>query len=467
MIINIILDDSRNGITDSALTALSINDRIKNMTSNSSTGLTDRSTCAFPLKLPLDNAAKIYPAARGRRTPSMFRLSMELTDNVDKEILGQALASTLKRMPSFAQHLRRGFFWYHLEHSEQCPPIAEEICNPCVYLNVKENSEFQLRVSCYGKRIAVDFFHVLTDGTGGMSFLKTLAAEYISIKYEVTIPRASGVLDCKEEPQKDEYEDSFLRYAKPMKVSRLEEPAYHIRGTREPYGEIHITTGIMPLHEIQAKAKEYGATVNELLTALLLLAVRGIQQKESSPIRRRQQVKVCIPINLRRHFPSRTLRNFTSYANLGITPALGSYTLEETIAVIRHGMALEASKKMLTAKFSTNVASEKNLFIRMTPLFLKDPLLKTFYMMVGDRYSSVTLSNLGLVMLPEELAQYVDRISFMIGSGLNPVACSCVSFGDKLCFNISRTIEEPLLEKQFFTMLAGMGIHVMLESNRR
>jgi len=431
------------------------------------TKLIDSNTHAFPLYLPLDNAAKIYPPAKGRRSPSMFRLSMELTETVDREVLQLALRGTLNRMPSFSQHLKRGFFWYHFEHSQEVPPISEEIRNPCVYLNVKKNKGFQFRVSCYGKRIAVDFFHVLTDGTGGMSFLKTLVAEYISLRHGAIIPRGNGILDCEEPPQKTEYEDSFLKYAKPVKQSRYEKPAYHIKGTREEYGVIHITTGIMSLNEVHAKAKEYGATINEFLVASLILAIYNIQRLENHPFRKKQAVKVCIPINLRKHFPSHTLRNFTSYANLGIVPSLGDYTLEETIAIIRHGMALEASKKNLTAKFSTNVASEKHWFLRITPLYLKDPIMKLYFIMNGDRYNSVTLSNLGLVRLPEELEKYVERISFMLGSGQNPVSCACASYGDKLCFNITRTIEEPLVEKQFFTMLAGMGINVTLESNRR
>ena len=427
----------------------------------------EENNSAFPQCLPLDNAAKIYPAAKGRRSPSMFRLSMDLTEEIDRNVLEAALERALKRMPSFSQHLKRGFFWYHLEHRQDMPPVSDDIRNPCVYLNEKKNNGFQLRVSSYRNRISVDYFHVLTDGTGGMVFLKTLVAEYISLKYKVMIPRGNGILDCSEAPQKAEYEDSFFRYAKPMGISRLEKPAYHIRGTREEYGIISITTGIMPLDEIHSKAAQYGATINEYLTAVLILAIYNIQQKESNPFRRKQAVKVCIPINLRKHFPSSTLRNFTSYVNLGIVPTLGSYTIEEVIAIIRHGMALEANKKMLTAKFSSNVKSEKNTFLKLAPLYLKDPIMKMYYIMNGDRYNSTTLSNLGLVRLPDEMAKYVDRIGFMLGAGLNPVSCSCVSFENKLCFYISRTIEEPLVEREFFTMLADMGIHITLESNRR
>jgi len=427
---------------------------------------TGKNNTDFPLWMPLDNAAKIYPAAKSKRTPSMFRLSMELTEDIDRDILAIALKSTLKRMPSFSQHLKSGLFWYYLEHHSDSPPIWPDINNPCVYLDVAANRGFQFRVSCYQRRIAIDFFHVLTDGTGGMVFLKTLVAEYVTLKYGADIPRGKGILDCKSSPLKEEFEDSFLKYAKSVKLSRKEAPAYHIQGTREPLGVIHITTGIIPLDEIHAKAGKSGATINEYLVAVLILAIYNIQQTDSNDVRKKQAVKVSIPINLRKRFSSNTLRNFTSYVNLGIVPTLGSYTLEEVIGIIKHGMALEVNEKMLTAKFSSNVAAEKNPAMKITPLFLKNPIMRLYYILYGGRYNSTALSNLGLINLPDEMAKYVERISFLIGAGDNPVACSCASFGNALCFNITRTIAEPLLERQFFTMLVDLGIHVAIESNK-
>jgi hypothetical protein len=421
----------------------------------------------FPPHMPLDNAAKIYPAARSKRCPAMFRLSITLTEDIDQAVLTDALKIALHRMPSFSQHLKRGFFWYYLEHNGGAPPVRPDINNPCVYLNAGKNRDFLLRVSYYGRRIAVDFFHALTDGTGGMAFLKTLTAEYLTLKYGAEIPRDEGILSCGDMPREEEYEDSFFRYAKSVKISRRETPAYHIRGTREALGTIHITTAVMPLAEIKTKARELDATVNEFLAAVMISAIHKIQREENRPFRRKQAVKIGIPINLRKRFPSCTLRNFTSYVNLGIAPRLGSYSLAETVATLKHAMALKASDKMLAAKFSTNVASEKNKLLGAAPLFVKDPVLKFYYLKDGDRYNSATLSNLGLVVLPEEMARYVERLGFMLGAGHNPIACACVCFGGKLCLTITRTIAEPLVERAFFTALAAMGIRVALESNQR
>lgn len=417
--------------------------------------------------MKLDNAAKIYPAAKSKKWPGLFRLSMELTEDIDVDILSIGLERTLKRLPSFSQKLGCGLFWYYLEHQDNTPPVQKDSNNPCVYLDTKANKDFLFRVRYYGRRIAVEFFHVLTDGTGGMCFLKTLVAEYLTLKYDIGIPRSADIIDCNAVPIGDELEDSFLKYARHISKSRKEQSAYHISGTREEIGAINIITGIMPVHEISVKAKEYSVTVNELLTSVLIMAIYNVQQNEMSTRKRKKLIKVCVPINLRKFYPSHTLRNFASYVNLGIDPTLGQYTLEEIIKTVKYTMGLEATEKMMNAKMSTNVSSEKNKIIRVIPLFLKNPLMKLIHYLDGDRYNSTTLSNLGMIKLPNEMVCYVDRIDFMLGAGQNPIACSCVSFKDTLYFNISRTIVEPLVEQNFFTLLVKMGIHIKLESNQR
>lgn len=71
-----------------------------------------------------------------------------------------------------------------------------------------------LRVLVYHDRIAVEFFHAITDGTGGTIFLKTLLAEYLCQKYGITVPAEDGVLGRLEGARTEEaLEDSFLRYA--------------------------------------------------------------------------------------------------------------------------------------------------------------------------------------------------------------------------------------------------------------
>ncbi len=422
----------------------------------------------IPAWMKLDNAAKIYPPARTRGWTAMFRLSITLTEPVDPDALEKAQRTALERIPTFAYRLRRGVFWYYFEHMEGAPELQKDVGNPLVRMDLNENGHFMYRVRYYGRRIAVEFFHALTDGTGGMSFLLTLAAEYLRVKYGADIPAGGPILDPGIAPQQEEMEDSFLKHARDVGASRAERPAYHARGTPEHTHFLNITTGIMPQAAVVAKAKEYGVSVTALLTALLVDSLQEIQFADARKRMRRLPVKVLVPVNLRRFYGARTLRNFASYVNVGVNSQYGRHSFVEILNAVRHTMGLEISEKTLNARMSANVNAEKNLLVRAMPLILKAPFLRLMFVLQGDRYNSTTLSNLGEVTLPEAMRGYVSRLDFLLGApARNPVTCACVSYGGNVYLNFSRRIREPMVERAFFTALVKMGVPVKVESNRR
>ena len=73
------------------------------------------------LWLKLDNAAKIYPAAKRRTWVNLFRLSATMSETVDPEILKSALKITAKRFPYISVAVKRGLFWYYLEETDLLP----------------------------------------------------------------------------------------------------------------------------------------------------------------------------------------------------------------------------------------------------------------------------------------------------------------------------------------------------------
>ncbi len=418
--------------------------------------------------IKLDNAAKIYPAARSRNWTAIFRVSAELTEPIDPKILAEAQKLTLKRFPGFSYRLRSGMFWYYLEQVDGMPRIQKDVANPCVRMDLRENDGFMFRVRYHEKRIALEIFHVLTDGTGGITFLKTLVAEYLRIKYGLFIPRDESILDIDEIPDKSELEDSFMRFSREVSVSRKETAAYRINGTPEEPHFMNIVTGMMPADIVAKRAKEYGGTITEFLTAVLILSIRKVQQQEMKARRRNMPVKVCVPVNLRKFYPTRNLRNFSSFINPGIDPKYGEYTLPETVQMVKHFMGLEGTEKKLNVRMSTNVHSEQNPIIRVMPLFIKNQALRIAFKLNGDRTSSTTLSNLGNQTLPEPMSDYVTRLDFMLGSlKYNPVTCACVSYNNLMTINFTRSIKEARVERNFFTQLVKLDIPVCLESNRR
>jgi len=415
--------------------------------------------------LRLDNAAKIYPAAQRRSWSALFRLSLDLHEEIDPDLLSEALKATLERYPSFRVSMKRGLFWFYLDHNDALPPVLPDVCCPCPYLNRKQNSNFCLRVRYYQKRIAVEFFHVLTDGTGGLSFLKTLSAEYLRLKKGLSLPKGSVRL-CGEVPSDSEMKDSFLDYAGDFSLSRKEPDSFKITGQLEDDRFVHLTCGSLDEEQVLAKAKEHGATVTEYLTAVMIAALLNIQYREVKNKRRLRPVKICVPVNLRRFFDSETVRNFSSYVNPGIDPRMGDYTFDEIVKSVRCQMGCEITRQSLNAKFNANVRDEKNLLLRFVPLFLKNMVMKTVFRLVGDRKTSTNISNLGVLRLPEELAKEVTRADFILGPlSENPVACGVLSYGGKLRFNITRTICDPKTEREFFSLLVKDGLSVEIESN--
>ena len=416
----------------------------------------------------LDNAAKIYPAAKRRNWNNFFRLSATLTEPVDTEVLRRALDVTVRRFPSIAVRLRRGAFWYYLEEIPKAPAIQAEKSCPLAHAPFYEVRQCAFRVLVYHERIAVEFFHALTDGTGALVFLKSLLAEYLSQKYGLVIPAEKGVLGRLEEPSAEEVEDSFARYAGDVKLSRREATAYHLSGTPEPDGYKDIVTMMIPADKLRDCARGFGISVTELLCAAMMQAILDIQAKDVPRRAARKPVKVLLPVNLRTLFPSATLRNFASYITPEIDPRMGDCSFDELCQLVHHKMGMENNRRTMRAKFAANVASERSPVLRVMPLFIKNIAMKAVFDAVGECKSCLCLSNLGRVELPEVMTPYVTRMDFIIGvQARAPHNCGVITWNGTAYINCIRNIREPALELAFYRVLHRLGLPVKVESNTR
>ena len=416
----------------------------------------------------LDNAAKIYPAAKRRNWNNFFRLSATLTEPVDTEVLRRALDVTVRRFPSIAVRLRRGAFWYYLEEIPKAPAIQAEKSCPLAHAPFYEVRQCAFRVLVYHERIAVEFFHALTDGAGALVFLKSLLAEYLSQKYGLVIPAEKGVLGRLEEPSAEEVEDSFARYAGDVKLSRREATAYHLSGTPEPDGYKDIVTMMIPADKLRDCARGFGISVTELLCAAMMQAILDIQAKDVPRRAARKPVKVLLPVNLRTLFPSATLRNFASYITPEIDPRMGDCSFDELCQLVHHKMGMENNRRTMRAKFAANVASERSPVLRVMPLFIKNIAMKAAFDAVGECKSCLCLSNLGRVELPEVMTPYVTRMDFIIGvQARAPHNCGVITWNGTAYINCIRNIREPALELAFYRVLHRLGLPVKVESNTR
>lgn len=416
----------------------------------------------------LDNAAKIYPASHNRYWSNLFRLSATLYEDVDLKVLEQAIKNTIPRFPSIAAKLSEGLFWYHLIPVNEPPAIMAEYSYPLAHMTKKEMKTCAFRVIVYRKRIALEIFHSLTDGTGGLIFLKSLVAEYLELKHEIEIPCEFGVYSRKEHPKHYEIEDSFIKNAAPVKETRKDTTAWKIDGTPEEDGFLNITNFQMSADVIWRLAHEKKVSVNTFLAAVMMKSILNLQLDLIQNPKKYKPVKVLIPINLRPIFNSKTLRNFALYTIPELDPRLGDYTLDEIINIVHHKVGTYATKKNMAKMIETNVADERLLILRLIPLFIKNIVMKMVFNSVGEKKSCLSFSNLGEVRLPEIMRKYIERIDFILGPQAQaPYNCSAYSYRGILNVTFSRDIKEARLETYFFRELQKLGVEVTVQTNQR
>ena len=415
----------------------------------------------------LDNAAKIYPAARRRNWSNVFRQSVTLYEKVDTDVLTSALNVTIKRFPTIAARLRKGAFWYYLQEVESAPNIKEEYSYPLTYMSKEEMRHCAFRVIVYNNRIAVEFFHSLTDGTGALIFLKNLVAEYLEQKHNITIPFENGILDRRLPPTDEEMEDCFPKNASKVPLSRKDTNAWHMYGEPEKDGFLNITCFKIPVKEALDMAHQYNSTLTMFMSAVMMMALYNLQNEKNPTMSRQKLIKLLIPINLRNLFPSNTLRNFAMYTIPEIDPRLGEYTLGEICEIIKHKMGTEFTAKHMSRVIATNVNDEQNPLVRLIPLPLKNAVMKAIFDSVGEKKSCLSFSNIGQIKLPSVMESYIERFDFILGvQAAAPYNCGMLSFGDTIYINFIRNIKDAELERHFFAVLQSLGISVTVESNQ-
>lgn len=414
----------------------------------------------------LDLSAIVYPTLQRRDFSSVYRLSVLLKETVKPDILQQAVDIAMKRFPTYKSALRKGMFWRYLEPNERPGPfVRPDVRNFCMPMSFKSNNRYLVRVYYYDRRISLEAHHSLGDGTGGMYLLQTITAVYLRLLGH-EIPNGYFVMDVEETPDSEEFEDAYMRYANAqVRPERPAEKTYRVRGTKEPFHTFNVIDGIMSVKEVMSVAKSYHATITEYLNAVLLFSL--LQKQEHDFHLKLRPVRLAMPVNLRRFFPSGTMRNFIAMVYPSVDPRLGEYSFEEIVTHVHNYMRYYINEKFLRGDITTNAATQRNPLIRVVPLFIKDFVVRMFYTRVQDKNSSAGLTNMGAMKVPEEMKPLIERFDIYMGMPFSQrTNCAIISFEDTLTVNFASCIIEADVERRFFRKLVEDGIHVTIESNR-
>ncbi|MCR4895329.1 MAG: hypothetical protein K5891_00980 [Lachnospiraceae bacterium] len=409
----------------------------------------------------LDNTANLFPVIAGEGLTNVYRISVTLTEEIVPERLQEALDIILPKFDGFNVRLRKGVFWYYFEENgKPAPRVEEETLFPCRFIRANKNHSYLFRVSYYECRINLEVFHVLTDGMGGLNFIRELTYQYLRLSH----PELRGDEgDRLTAGTSLNLEDSFLRNFKEAKPSGFNrEKAFLIKGETLDPGEFGMIHGYLPIAQLKERTHALGVSINEYLVAVFAWSIYREAAGGKIPER---PIRIAVPVNLRPYYDSVTTKNFFVVVSATFMPEKQDVTFEEVLEAVKTSLRSQINKENLENLFSYSVSNQKNLFLRPIPLPLKGIAMRIVYNWSATA-NTTTMTNVGNVQVEDAYKPYIRRfhacIAMSKGQSLKGTICS---YDGTLVFTFSTILSDTAVEKGFFRKIAEDGIDVTVETN--
>lgn len=403
----------------------------------------------------IDNASILYLSLMRKDHTNTFRFTMTLKEEVCPETLQLAVDRIYRRFPTVIAGFYPGFFHY-LQVPAKVPPHVQPDPGCLVTMTKEEIQSCAYRVYYAGKTVSIEAFHALTDGYGAIASFTTLMAEYLRLKHGIHIPVTDTLVDVEQSPMLNELEDSYLNYENGKPLHLPSRYAYQLPGGCGQREAVRISSLTVPTPEILDAARAHGVSITALISSVMASSVMEIQQRHctSSPAK---PVRIMVPVDLRRLFPSRTLRNFILYALPTMEPQEQSKPLPELLRSFSRQIRSQTERNQLSSIMSYNVKTQRSVFFQFIPLAVKCAFMRLAYRFFGESNSSVTVTNLGNVRLPETMTEFVEDIQVILTPRVrSPYNCAVISYNGRLSINIRRFPKNAELEEVFFQKLQAV-----------
>ena len=409
----------------------------------------------------LDNTANLFPVIAGESMSNVYRISVTLTELVDPDLLQEALDIVLPKFDGFNLRLQKGIFWYYFEENgNPAPKVKEENTYPCRFIEQNKNKHYLFRVTYFKYRINLEVFHVLTDGMGGINFLKELTYQYLRLCHPEIREKVGDDLNCGTSLNR---EDSFIKnYRKSSSRPYQTQKAYLVKGEKLLPGEFGVMHGYMKIPALKEVCHKYGVSINEYLVGVF---VYSVYQECLKGMPSDKPIRVAVPVNLRPYFASNTTKNFFVMVSAEFHPTKEDYTFEEILQTVHESLRAQINKENLEKLFSYNVSNEKVWIARIAPLFLKNMAMKMVYTQ-SALANTTTITNIGNITVEDIYKPYVEMFhAFLAMSKGQHIKGTICSYGDTLVFTFSYDLQDTGIQKAFFRKIAADGIEVQLDSN--
>lgn len=396
----------------------------------------------------LDTAAKLYPLVMGRYRASVFRLSAWLKEDVVPEILQCALNRVRPRFPLFSVVVKKGLFWHYLDGFNGHCRVMQDKDLPCYQIRLSGLRSVPFRVVYYKNRISVEFFHALTDGTGGLIFLKSLLGEYFRI-CGVRFLYSEDVLNVTDPSEPEELVDGFEKIVSTLSPGGMSERKAVALNGKISFRRARAYHFVFEADKLRSAAASKSVTVTALLAGYILLATRDCSQGDGC-------IRIQIPVNVRKFYGLKTLSNCAMFTCVEMDRQKVTNDLEvfsEADRQIREGAGKENTERSVVKAVKLVKA------LHYVPLMFKRPAARLYDTAITNHAFTHTLSNLGMVKLPKGISEKVEMLDFVIGSPVkNSGYLSMITFGGKAVLSYTTSNQNKEFEEKLLSYTEADGL---------
>ncbi len=408
--------------------------------------------------LKIDNAGKIFPAVSSDSRSSTFRLSMYLNEDIDPIVLEKVVNDLLVRFDTFNVKIKTALFWNYFAANNNYFKVEEENAIIGQY-KLNSPTHYCFRVLYYQKRITLETFHSVSDGTGAMEFLKSIVYEYL--KEKGVDFDSEGKIYSKKVINPYEKLDAFTyNYDAKNKLSLKEEKAFKLKGEYYPENYNLFIKASFKTGEFIELTHQSEVTATQYMVALLIYA---IYLNEPRCKKSKKPIKIFVPVNLRKFFEVETLRNFSLYIRICINAYNQNLTFEDILASTKKQFSEQLNKENFIRRISANVYFEKTYLIRLLPLFLKNIGFKIAYYFCGPIVTTSYISNLGKIDLPSEMYNYVNDVDF-VNAG-EDLYLTMITLKERMNVIFSTRFLDKSIIYEIIKYLQNKGLDVEIHSN--
>lgn len=400
---------------------------------------------------PVDNSAILYLALLRPTHSNIYRFTAILSEPVCPNALQKAADHICPRFPTIIAGFRPGFFSYSVVPAAH-PPVVTKDPGLLPTMRKEEVHRCAYRILYSGCEIAIEAFHALTDGYGAVLSLRTLVAEYLFLRYGVHSMERTEILENGEPDWQEELRDAYLAHDKVTPGSVPNRYAYQLPAQDRNWN-VKASSESFDATKLLRAAKSCGVSLTAFLSCIVAESIMELQQQKASS-RKSLPVRIMVPVDLRKLFPCKTVRNFILYTLPTLEQEQADLPRCDRMKLFQQQLKEQVTPEYLLPQVSRNVRIQNSWFFRHIPRTVKCLSMRIAYHFGGERNSSITLTNLGTVSFSEPLQPYIRGIDIALTPRRNsPYNCGLISYGNTIRISFSRFGAQPELETLFFQKL--------------